>query len=91
MSSLALRLDSTADAVGTRPPASRPPDHLAREQITNKQRVWCRLKKGRLGADGDVEFYDEQADDIIAKDEEKKREHEAMTERIKQSLAKEKS
>ena len=50
-----------------------------------------KLKKGRLGADGDVEFYDEQADEIIAQDEQKKREQEAMTERIKQSLAKEKS
>lgn len=50
-----------------------------------------RLKKGRLGVDGDVEFYDEQADQIIAKDEEKKRKQEEMTERIKKSLKKEKS
>lgn len=50
-----------------------------------------KLRKGRLGADGDVEFYDERADEIVAKEGEAKKEQDEMTERIKKSLEPEKT
>jgi protein import protein ZIM17 len=50
-----------------------------------------KLRKGRLGADGDVEFYDEEADEIVAQDETQKKEHEELMKRIKMSLDKEKT
>lgn len=31
-----------------------------------------KLRKGRLGLDGDVEFYDEKADEVIRGEEERK-------------------
>ncbi|KAI5363548.1 Putative mitochondrial import protein TIM15 [Septoria linicola] len=47
-----------------------------------------KLRKGRLGVDGDVEFYDEEADQIVQADEQKKSEQDAMTQRIKENWEK---
>ncbi|PPJ52910.1 hypothetical protein CBER1_11572 [Cercospora berteroae] len=45
-----------------------------------------KLKKGRLGVNGDVEFYDEVAEEAIAEDEAAKKAKVEKTERIRETL-----
>ncbi|KAM3413756.1 hypothetical protein BST61_g10442 [Cercospora zeina] len=47
-----------------------------------------KLKKGRLGVDGDVEFYDEVAEEAIAEDEQAKLAKDGKTARIRETLEK---
>lgn len=45
-----------------------------------------KLKKGRLGVNGDVEFYDEVAEEAVAEDEAAKKAKVEKTERIRETL-----